>query len=602
MTISPPHAGPNPDDVYHLRWQQHRQAVEGAQARCDLLGRIRVAAAILAALVLVALVAFESYQWWWLAIPLLALVPLSVAYHRSAKRAAWRRRAATYYERALRRVRDEWSGHGEQGSAYADPAHLYAADLDLFGPGSLFERLCEARTRIGQDTLAAWLRAPADPPTVRNRQEAVAELRDRIAVRESLAVLGDALPGGIDTHAIEAWASQPGRMPGGTARRALDLLTLGLGFALLGWAIDLTGPWPVVAVLSIQAMFVGWLMARSHDVLKVVERRAGQLAEIAGILTLIEREQFTATLNVNLQRDLATGGLAPSQQLARLSRLIDLLNARRNQFFMPFAILFMWGTRMAFALEAWRRQHGAAVAQWFRVIGEVEALSSLAAYAFENPNDPFPEFVDQGPRLVGKDLGHPLLPRARCVRNDVRLDSERRLLVVSGSNMSGKSTYLRTVGVNVVLAQIGAPVRATELVLSPLAIGATLRIQDSLQEGKSRFFAEIKRLQTILEMAHGPRPLLFLLDELLHGTNSHDRGIGGRGVVTALLECGAIGLVTTHDLSLASIAESLAPRAANVHFADQFDHGQMTFDYKMREGVVPHSNALGLMRAIGLPV
>jgi DNA mismatch repair ATPase MutS len=203
---------------------------------------------------------------------------------------------------------------------------------------------------------------------------------------------------------------------------------------------------------------------------------------------------------------------------------------------------------------------------------------------------------------AGEVLGHPLIPESRNVRTDLRLSDEPRVLVVSGSNMSGKSTLLRTAGVNVVLALAGAPVRARRLRLSPLQVGASIHIQDSLQAGASRFYAEIKRLRQIVDLTHGSVPVLFLLDEILHGTNSHDRRIGAEGVVRGLLDRGAIGLVTTHDLALARVAEELAPLAANVHFEDRLEDGKMTFDYRLRPGVVQRSNALELMRSVGLEV
>jgi DNA mismatch repair ATPase MutS len=257
---------------------------------------------------------------------------------------------------------------------------------------------------------------------------------------------------------------------------------------------------------------------------------------------------------------------------------------------------------MALAIDAWRTRCGAAVGRWFTAIAEIEAMLSLAAYAFENPADPFPEIGDGGLVYDGTALAHPLMSRVKCVPNDLHLGPDMVLLVVSGSNMSGKSTWLRTVGTNAVLALAGAPVRAASMRIAPLAIGATLRIQDSLQAGRSRFYAEITRIEQIVERAKEPLPLLFLLDEILHGTNSHDRGIGAEAIVKALVERGAAGLITTHDLALAHIAEALAPRAANVHFADHLVDGQMVFDYRMQPGVVRHSNALALMRAVGLPI
>jgi DNA mismatch repair ATPase MutS len=285
-----------------------------------------------------------------------------------------------------------------------------------------------------------------------------------------------------------------------------------------------------------------------------------------------------------------------------LRALIELLDSRRNLFFAPLAVLLLWTTQLAFALDKWRTRHGPAIQGWLETVAEFEALGALATYAFENPDHPFPELVEAGPIFEGTGLGHPLLPAQRCVPNDVALGFPLRLLVVSGSNMSGKSTLLRTVGINAVLAQAGAPVRARSLRLSPLDIGATLRIQDSLQAGRSRFFAEVLRVRRLVEMTAGPRPLLFLLDELFHGTNSHDRRVGAEAVVRALVEAGAIGLITTHDLALTNIVENLGEQAGHVHFEDHFQDGTVIFDYRVRPGVVEHSNALALMRSVGLRV
>jgi DNA mismatch repair ATPase MutS len=273
------------------------------------------------------------------------------------------------------------------------------------------------------------------------------------------------------------------------------------------------------------------------------------------------------------------------------------------------ALLQLVRPHLALAVDGWRRQHGARVRTWIETVAQFEAFSSLSSYRYERPEDPFPELSatdDEAlrPRALfdAVQLGHPLLPRAGMVRNDVRLIGDTRLLVISGSNMSGKSTLLRTVGINTVLALAGAPVRATSLRLSPLAIGATLRIQDSLQEGRSRFYAEIERIRTLMNIADGPVPLLFLLDEILHGTNSHDRLIGASAVLRSFLDRGAIGLITTHDLALTAVADELSPRAVNVHFQDWFDGTEIRFDYSMKPGPVTRSNALALMRAVGLDV
>jgi hypothetical protein len=510
-------------------------------------------------------------------------------------------RAIAFYEYGLARLEDRWAGGGVTGAAYVDEVHPYAVDLDLFGPGSLFERLCLARTHAGRETLAHWLCAPAPPEETGARQAAVADLRDRLSWRERLALFGDDVPGGIDTATLTIWG---GAVTGPASTRARLLAPCLVGATMLTWAGWSAGWLPAAAAflaLLVQTGFALALRRRVRRALAGLEGRSRDLFQLAGILACIEREVFAAPRLGQLQESLRSQGVTASQRLAQLAQLVEMLDARRNLYFAILAVWFLWTTQVALAVEAWRRRTGPTLPRWLTVIAEAEALSSLAGYAYENPQDPFPEVVD-GVRFEATGLGHPLIPRNRCVTNDIHLGDPLRLLVVSGSNMSGKSTFLRTVGINAVLALAGAPVRAAALRLSPLGIGTTVRIQDSLQAGRSRFYAEITRLQQILERTNGPLPVLFLLDEILHGTNSHDRRIGARAILHALLQRPALGLVTTHDLALTEIADELAPRAENVHFADQLVEGVLHFDYRLRAGVVRHSNALALMRAVGLDV
>jgi len=333
------------------------------------------------------------------------------------------------------------------------------------------------------------------------------------------------------------------------------------------------------------------------EVLEHVETPARDLRLIGQLLARFERENFTAPRLIALKQ-----GASASAQIRALDRLIEWHEQSHNQFFAPIARLLLWSTQFASAIERWRVQYGAQIATWIRAVGELEALSSLSGYAAEHAADPFPELVTAGPVLQAMGVGHPLLPEASVVRNDVELTPETRLLLVSGSNMSGKSTLLRSLGLNVVLAWAGAPVRAHSLRVSRLEVGASIRIQDSLLDGRSRFYAEILRLKQIVDMAGKEPPLLYLLDELLSGTNSHDRKIGAEAVVRSLVERNAIGLVTTHDLALTELAEHLAPRARNVHFEDHIENGEILFDYRMLPGIVKKSNAIELMRSIGLQV
>jgi DNA mismatch repair ATPase MutS len=262
----------------------------------------------------------------------------------------------------------------------------------------------------------------------------------------------------------------------------------------------------------------------------------------------------------------------------------------------------MWGTQWALRLERWRQRHGGALNAWLDAAGRWEALCSLAAYHAEHPDDVFPAVTDAPAHLHAAGLGHPLVDDSKCVRNDVALGPLPGLLMVSGSNMSGKSTYLRAIGVGTVMALMGCPVRARQMALCPLQVGACLRVQDSLAEGMSRFAAEIARLKQVVDLSIGPLPLLFLLDEILSGTNSHDRQAGAQAVLTGLLERGARGLVTTHDLALTTLATTLGTRVRNVHFRDEMKDGALSFDHRLHDGVVAHSNALELMRAVGLAV
>jgi DNA mismatch repair ATPase MutS len=327
-----------------------------------------------------------------------------------------------------------------------------------------------------------------------------------------------------------------------------------------------------------------------------------ELKLFAALLVRIERGSFDSPALQELARRLSSHALSASATVARLARVVDFADARNNPFLRPLDTPLMYSAHVALAAERWRRDHGKVVGEWVDAVGEFEALSSLAGYSYEHPDDPFPEFVDGPATFAATELGHPLLPATKCVRNSVSLDPPTRVLLVSGSNMSGKSTLLRTVGINTVLAMAGAPVRARSLRLTPLQVGASIRVNDSLHEGSSRFYAEITRLREIYALLDGHLPLLFLLDELLQGTNSKDRLIGAEGVVRAFVAAGAIGFVSTHDLALTQIGGLPANTLRNVHFQDELIDGKMRFDFTLCEGVVTRSNGIELMRAIGLKV
>ncbi len=591
---------------YHARLQRYRSDHAARELIDARLAGARLAV-FAVALVLAYLAARGTVAWWWLAAPVAAFLALAVWHDRVMRE---KRRAAAlveFYDRGLARIEDRWTGTGSTGDAFRDDRHPYAADLDLFGRASLFELLCLARSGGGEATLAGWLKQPADPPEIAARQQAVRELTPALDFREDLAVAGAAARGHTDVATLIHWSTEPPVFRGRLRAMAATLTALTL-IALL-WMLRSGETAPFLLALGAQAAFALPMERRARTVLHGADGPARSLVALAPTLARLERERFAAP-RLSALSGRITGGREPATAaVSHLRQLVEMHDWQHNPFFAPFALVLLWGTHVALALEAWRRAHGPRVGGWVDAVGEFEALSSLAAYAFEHPANPFPVILaaaTDGARSAAcfdaEALGHPLLPAASMVPNDVRLAGGTRLLLVSGSNMSGKSTLLRSVGINAVLAQMGAPVRAASLRLSPLRMGATLRIQDSLQEGRSRFYAEITRVRELADLARGEVPLLFLLDELFHGTNSHDRQAGAAGVLRSLIDRGAIGLVTTHDLALTSMAGALGAAAMNVHFEDMFENGEIRFDYRMKPGPVTRSNALALMRAVGLEV
>ena len=577
------------------------------EARHERLATARLVTAAAGVLIGVAAFGYARLSPWWLAAPVVGFVALAVTHTRVLDARTRAARAIAYVNGGLARLEHRWQGLGATATTWAPAEHLYAEDLDLFGHGSVFDLVSTARTSGGEALLASWLLAPAPPAVVLARQEAADDLAARDRFREDLAVFGPDVRARVDSAALVAWAQRPVAPPPVWAHAGLVLLSAATVAGVVLWVQDGDPPrWLGVAGVT-QAAVGWWWRRRVLATIRDLEPRVRDLAVVAAAIARIETETFTSPRLQALTARFAAGGRAASADVGRLSRLVDLLASRRNQFFAPVAFLLFWATHLAWAIDRWRRDIASGVPAWLDALAEVEALASLGTYVAEHPDHVFPTFLDGPPRLAGTAVAHPLLPPDGAVGNDVAIGGDAPALwLVSGSNMSGKSTWLRAVGTSVVLAQAGLPVRAAAFALTPLLPAGTLRIQDSLQAGRSRFFAEITKLRAIVEAARhagaDQPPLLFLIDELLSGTNSHDRQRGAEGVLRGLLDLGAIGLATTHDLALTALAAALGARAANAHFADRFDGGGLEFDYRLRPGVVGTSNALALMRSVGLDV
>ena len=587
-----------PAAEYQVRLEARRQALAAHTQASARLSAARFATGLAGVFVFWFTFVHHGASPFWMLAPIAVFLVLA-RYHERTLRALDRaRRGQHYYLRALARLDGSWQQFGETGARFLDPHHPYAASLDLFGPGSLFQLLSSARTLAGEQTLARWLLSPAAPAEIAARQQAVSDLRPRLDLREEMFLLGDDIRAGVHPDALARWGAAAPVLPGRAVRLAafvLPALTLA-GLAL--WALNGSRILFLISA-SAQALLAFRLRPLVHHVLESLDAPARELQLIAALLRRIESEPFDAPLLSGLSARFAA---QPSRHIHRLARFVEFAAQAHNAFFAPIAATLLWSLHFAWAIEAWRDAHGASIARWLEALGEFEALSSLAVYAAGRPADPFPELREGPPLYDGENLAHPLLPPDRAVPNSLRLSSAEPLIIVSGSNMSGKSTLLRTIGVNAVLAFAGAPVRASRLTLTPFALGASIRVVDSLQEGSSRFFAEITQLRRLVDLARGPVPLLFLLDEILSGTNSHDRRIGAAAILRGLLRLGAAGLVTTHDLALTRIAEAVEPPGLNLHFEDHLEQGRIVFDYRIRPGVVAKSNALALMRSIGLDV
>jgi hypothetical protein len=510
-------------------------------------------------------------------------------------------------ERGQQRIAGDIAAFPEKGDRFLAAGHAYAGDLDVFGPSSLFQLLDVAETGPGEAALGRWLSAPADAAEIAARQEAARELADLPRFREDLAASGaESGTRGRDAEPFLAWAEGGGAGPSPTLMRlgqALAALTVTviaateiMGSARLG---PLKGLWVVPLLAQLAVLLL--LRPAIEPVLAPASSRETPFGRWVTLFRLVEGQELRAPRLAAIRGRLV--GSAASREIGRLQRVLGFAEVRHNGMLAIVAnTLLLWDVFCAAALLRWRARSGGEVRGWIEAIAELEALSSLATFAHEHPDYAFPTVDGGAPHFEAEGLGHPLIPPSRRVENDVDLGGAGSALLVTGSNMSGKSTLLRAVGVNTVLALAGAPVCARRLSTAVCSVRTSMRIKDSLEEGVSHFYAELGRLKAIVDAVNAGDKVLFLLDEVLHGTNSRERRIGAKAVVIHLLSRGAIGAVSSHDLGLADIEAESAGRVRNVHFQELAEGDRMTFDYKLKPGVVTSANALRLMKLIGIAV
>ncbi|MFT3836820.1 MAG: DNA mismatch repair protein MutS [Myxococcaceae bacterium] len=546
---------------------------------------------------------YHYLESWWLPAASMVIFVGFVFWHAAVAREEARTQALVdLQKRGLMRLDGQWRNFASKGERFAVEGHLYGADLDVFGQGSLFQLLDETATRQGEEVLARWLFKPPEAlAEVRERQGAVEELSKKLEFRQALVTEAKlAGPTKADLAKFLAWAEGPGL--GGlftvafALAHVLPLVTIVLEVLaqqeiLLPWVPFLGLLAQLVLMMATFKPLGGLFEALLHSEQGAV-RFERAFAAVAA-------EKFEHPLLSRLRTGAEQDGQPVAAKLSRFERLFGFASLKAaKEVHWIFNWLLLWDLHFLVRLDQWRAKHGKQVRRWFDSLSELEALASLSTFRFERPETVFPTLLDGPARFKAVGLGHPLLEKP--VVNDVELSQPGAALVITGSNMSGKTTFLRTIGITEVAALAGLPVVAKQCEVSLMQAMTSMRLKDSLERGVSYFYAEVQRVKLLLDTARArPQGCLFLLDELFLGTNARERAIASKALVKQLLELGGIGAITTHDLALTELAGG---KVVNVHFTDSVDGVQMTFDYRLREGIAQTTNALELLRRAGVPV
>jgi hypothetical protein len=600
---------------YRQRASLHTARRDGERARSVVVSRARLAVFLPAAALVIWSLSTKGTSPWGIAIAAVMFLlfgALVVRHARIEERVAWHEALRLVFEQSLARGERRWD-RLPAGDAPPDvdvKTHSYAFDLDVFGRASLFQWIGPTATPKGRALLATWLLEPAPISELGRRQAAVGELAAHDDWREEFAAYG-VLSEGAHREAIDAFVAfaEDPRPPIGRygALQAIVYILTAATLALLALHLGgVIGPlWVFPLLVNIVLSFV-FAVPVTH-----VFDRAGlgphALSNYAALFSHATGVRFTSAPLIALRDRLCAGPYGAPKSMRRLNRILGFAELRSGAALLHFPIqaLTLWDFHVVFALERWRRTAGPHVRDWIDASAELDALCALARVKYDNPSWSVPAFSSKAVYRA-RAIGHPLLADDRRVGNDVEIGPPGTLLLITGSNMSGKSTLLRAVGLNAILAQAGAPVCADELEMPPADLETSIRVQDSLELGLSYFMAALARLKGVVDAAERPRPagrvLLYLLDEVLQGTNSVERAIAVRAIARHLLAAGAIGAMTTHDLSLTG-EEPLASAATLAHFTESVDDsGRMYFDYRLRPGLATSRNALRLMELIGIDI
>lgn len=539
------------------------------------------------------------------ALPLILLFLILVIKHQQIKKQiSYLESIVQINENALLRLSGKWTDFPNTGDRFINPEHPYSTDLNIFGRGSLFQYLNATTSFMGEQALAKLLNTPANYAEIQPRQQAIQDLAQRLDWRQHFQATGmDNVQQTRNPAQLLAWAEGKPLLSNKKSVYLLWMLPLLTLSLLTLTAFRLVPVYVPMLTLAVQLLIVIFSEKIVRQAFNETGKAVAELERYSALLKCIELEDFQAPLLIDLKRKLYTCTQTSSHQIKVLARLADRITLRYSPFIHFFInIITFWDLSTLKKLETWQSKSGSSLRKWLNVIGDLEALASLAIPAHDHPNWVLPEVRDCPPIFEAASLGHPLISEDLRICNDVSLPAQGTTLVITGSNMSGKSTFLRTIGINLVLAYAGAPVCARSLRCSLMNIYSSMQVQDNLEQRISTFYAELKQIKLIVDAAALGQPIIFLLDEIFKGTNSKDRIFGAKTVIRKLSTLSAIGLVTTHDLELGALEQEHPQFIRNCHFTDTIHDNRICFDYRLKPGIAQTTNAIALMKMIGIEI
>ena len=493
--------------------------------------------------------------------------------------------------------------HQNEGAAFYKDEHPYAGDLDIFGRASLYQYINRTSSQQGNQRLAHWLSAPADAATIQARQQAVRELMKTTNWRQELQAHGSSTIITIATQQkMEDWLKEGNQFVHKKIWHVIRyLFPIVAVSTLICFLFDVIS-YQVFLRSALVFTIVAFAITR---IIVPLYRKLNKITEemetLSKSIACIEQASFQDPLLTSLKQQFYTGNQKASQQIFQLKNIFNRFDYRLNPVvFVPLNIFLLWDLQQVLQLEAWKQKNNQQINHWFDALAELEALSSLGTLAFNHPHWCFPIVKTDEPTFIAEQLGHPLIEAQKSVLNDFSTTGSEQINLITGSNMAGKSTFLRSIGVNMVLAAMGSPVCAKQLTVSPLKVMSSMRIKDNLEESTSTFYAELKKLKQIIDAVNNNEPVFILLDEILRGTNSNDRHTGSKALIKQLLHHKATGILATHDLELANLAHEFPASIHNYHFDVQVNKDELYFDYKLKRGICQSMNASILMKKIGI--